>query len=71
MWKNILELRTNMRYNIIKVIGNGETTNMWHDQWSSIGIINDTVTTRSIHNTRLSENMTVSEMIANNMWRWP
>ncbi|PWA90456.1 heat shock protein 70 [Artemisia annua] len=71
MWKTILELRTKVRYNIIKVIGNGETTNMWYDQWSSIGVINDTVTTRSIHNARLSENMTISEMIANNMWRWP
>ncbi|PWA74210.1 RNA-directed DNA polymerase, eukaryota, Reverse transcriptase zinc-binding domain protein [Artemisia annua] len=70
MWKTLLELRSKVRYNTFKVIGNGQKTNMWYDQWSSLGVIKDIVTIRSIHNARFSENMSV-EMIANNEWRWP
>ena len=56
---------------MVKKIGNGKKTNMWYDQWSSLGVLKDTISTRSIHNARLSENMTVNEMIYNNQWRWP
>lgn len=44
---------------------------MWYDQWCNIGILGDVITTRSIHNARLSENVTVSDMIDNDKWKWP
>ena len=51
------------------MIGNGEKTNVWYDQWSSFGILIDVITTRSIYNARLNEEMSVKEMIANDKWR--
>ncbi|PWA88281.1 reverse transcriptase zinc-binding domain-containing protein [Artemisia annua] len=44
---------------------------MWYDQWSTIGILGEVLSTRNIHNARLSENLKVSEMIVNEQWRWP
>ncbi|PWA91577.1 RNA-directed DNA polymerase, eukaryota, Reverse transcriptase zinc-binding domain protein [Artemisia annua] len=57
-WKTLLDLRCKVRNNICKVIRNGRKTNMWQDQWSTIGILSDTVTVRSIHNARFPDNMT-------------
>ncbi|PWA89784.1 RNA-directed DNA polymerase, eukaryota, Reverse transcriptase zinc-binding domain protein [Artemisia annua] len=71
MWRTILDLRHKVRANICKAIGNGVQTNVWYDQWSNIGILGDVISTRSIHNARLSENLTVSDMIVNDQWRWP
>ncbi|PWA70878.1 reverse transcriptase zinc-binding domain-containing protein [Artemisia annua] len=70
-WANLLELMAKVRYNIVKNIGNGKKTNMWYDQWSRFGVLKDTISTRSIHNAKLSESMSVNEMISNNQWRWP
>ncbi|GJY81765.1 RNA-directed DNA polymerase, eukaryota, reverse transcriptase zinc-binding domain protein [Tanacetum coccineum] len=71
MWKTLLDLRSKVRNNIWKVIGNGRKINMWQDLWCNKGILSDIVTTRSIHNARLPDHMTVSEMIVNDKWCWP
>ncbi|GKA55522.1 RNA-directed DNA polymerase, eukaryota, reverse transcriptase zinc-binding domain protein [Tanacetum coccineum] len=61
----------NIWNNIWKVIGNGRKINMWQDLWCNKGILSDIVTTRSIHNARLPDHMTVSDMIVNDKWCSP
>ncbi|PWA45049.1 protein RMD5 [Artemisia annua] len=54
-----------------EVAKNQESVSSTYAEWSTIGILGEVLSTRNIHNARLSENLKVSEMIVNEQWRWP
>ncbi|GJX55147.1 hypothetical protein Tco_0285044 [Tanacetum coccineum] len=57
IWKTLLDLRGKIRKNVYKVLGDEKSTNVWHDQWSSVGIQSDIVNNRDIYNARLKDSI--------------
>ncbi|GJT39229.1 RNA-directed DNA polymerase, eukaryota, reverse transcriptase zinc-binding domain protein [Tanacetum coccineum] len=45
-WFCVLDLRGKIKRNVRKVLGNGKNTNVWYDQWSSVGTLSDMVNNR-------------------------
>lgn len=67
----MLDLRDKVKSSVWKVFGDGKSTNIQHDQWSNIGALNNIVTRRNVYNSRLKNNMNVSDMVIDNRWNWP
>ncbi|GJX03941.1 hypothetical protein Tco_0189857 [Tanacetum coccineum] len=70
-WKNLLEIRDQIKDKVIYKVGDGSKTSLWFDNWSSIGPLFQYITHRDLYDKRLSENITVRDMIVNERWRWP
>ncbi|GJV10401.1 RNA-directed DNA polymerase, eukaryota, reverse transcriptase zinc-binding domain protein [Tanacetum coccineum] len=70
MWKTLLDLRGKIRLNVMKILGDGKSTNVWFDHWSSVGILSDIVNSKDIYDARLKSNMSVWEVIKDNKWKW-
>ncbi|GKA59381.1 RNA-directed DNA polymerase, eukaryota, reverse transcriptase zinc-binding domain protein [Tanacetum coccineum] len=70
-WKNLLIIRDQVKDNIFYKVGNGTTTSLWYDNWSNIGPLFQYLTHRDLYDERLSENLTVKDMIVNGRWNWP
>ena len=69
MWKSLLDLRGKVKNSIWKVIGDGKSTNIWHDQWCHLGALDNIVSKRDMYNERLHNNMTINEMVDNGSWQ--
>ncbi|GJX94788.1 hypothetical protein Tco_0349374 [Tanacetum coccineum] len=67
IWKTLLDLRGKIKMNVMKVLGNGKSTNVWSDQWNSVGILSDIVNNRDIYDARLKSNMSVWDVINDNI----
>ncbi|GJU68574.1 RNA-directed DNA polymerase, eukaryota, reverse transcriptase zinc-binding domain protein [Tanacetum coccineum] len=70
-WKALLNLRSKIRNNILKKLGNGEDTNVWFDNWSNVGPICDIVPFKSRYEARLHEKSSVADMLNEKEWNWP
>ncbi|GJV05062.1 putative reverse transcriptase domain-containing protein [Tanacetum coccineum] len=70
-WKKILKVRGRIRDHIIHRIGDGRNTSLWFDNWYAICPLSDFISKRNIHNTGLTLNAKVSEVIVNGSWIWP
>ncbi|GJZ41300.1 hypothetical protein Tco_0588186 [Tanacetum coccineum] len=71
MLKNLFDLKSKVRKSIFNVLGDGKGTNIWYDQWSTMGILSEIVSNKDIYDARLASNMSVWDMISDNKWRWP
>ncbi|GKE62563.1 hypothetical protein Tco_1512930, partial [Tanacetum coccineum] len=70
-WKNLLSIRALIRNNVRYIIGNGKNTSMWFDNWCRLSPLSQIVTYRDLYDDRLSSDLSVSDMICNEQWRWP
>ena len=70
-WKTILRLRNEVREFMIKKIGDGASTNVVYDHWSTIGVLQNFITNRDIQNARLNANTVVRDMIVDGVFHWP
>ncbi|GKC86017.1 hypothetical protein Tco_1141734, partial [Tanacetum coccineum] len=62
-WKQILSLREKLRFHIVKQIGNGLNTFMWHDIWWACSPLRNHVSKELIRKNELNMNVKVVEMI--------
>lgn len=70
-WKILIDIRDLVQNHIKYMIGNGQRTSMWYDNWSSVGPLINSIDHRNIYDARLDRNSTVAGMIDNGMWKWP
>nr|GEY22959.1 hypothetical protein [Tanacetum cinerariifolium] len=70
-WKAIVNLRSKIRNNVWKEIGDGKKTNVWYDKWNYIGLLNEFIPFKKRYEARLSEQMDVADLIDNGNWIWP
>ncbi|GJV78163.1 hypothetical protein Tco_1509747 [Tanacetum coccineum] len=65
-WKALLNLRSKIRENVWKKIGDGKNTNVWFDKWCNEGPLCDIIPFRKRYEARLSERSSIADMIDNN-----
>ncbi|GJU49460.1 RNA-directed DNA polymerase, eukaryota, reverse transcriptase zinc-binding domain protein [Tanacetum coccineum] len=70
-WKNILNLRNDVRKFIVINVGNGETTSVIYDNWCKVGILQSFITHRDLYNARRNANMVVKDIVKNGICMWP
>ncbi|XP_022003148.1 uncharacterized protein LOC110900572 [Helianthus annuus] len=70
-WRKLLQLRSVVRNFIWSEIGNGVTTSAWFDTWSELGPLGQFISPRLISNAGFDLSSKVSDVYANNLWRWP
>ncbi|GJS86396.1 RNA-directed DNA polymerase, eukaryota, reverse transcriptase zinc-binding domain protein [Tanacetum coccineum] len=70
-WKNILNLRNDVRKFIFMNVGNGETTSVIYDNWCEVGILQSFITHRDLYNARINANMVVKDIVENGICMWP
>nr|GEU36621.1 RNA-directed DNA polymerase, eukaryota, reverse transcriptase zinc-binding domain protein [Tanacetum cinerariifolium] len=64
-WKAILNLRSKIRSNVWKQIGDGKSTNVWFDKWCNEGPLCEKITFRNRYEARMAEHLTVYDMMEN------
>ncbi|GKB03880.1 RNA-directed DNA polymerase, eukaryota, reverse transcriptase zinc-binding domain protein [Tanacetum coccineum] len=67
----ILSLREKIRNHIVKLIGDGWSTFMWHDTWWGSKPLSYHVSTDIIKKIGMDEDMKVADMIVGSTWKWP
>ncbi|GJZ28089.1 RNA-directed DNA polymerase, eukaryota, reverse transcriptase zinc-binding domain protein [Tanacetum coccineum] len=68
-WKNILELRNEIKEHMRKV-GNVCQISVWFDKWSDFGVLFSHLSYRALYNARLAHDCTLRDMIGVNGWNW-
>lgn len=51
--------------------GNGKNVSAWYDKWNDCGPLCTMINKRTIYNARLSDNITVAELVKDGQWQWP
>ncbi|GJZ17557.1 reverse transcriptase zinc-binding domain-containing protein [Tanacetum coccineum] len=69
-WRKVLQLRPLIRF-IWSSIGDGVTTSLWFDNWSSLGPLADFIPSRDRYTAGLTASSTVSDVFHNGVWNWP
>ncbi|GJR86569.1 RNA-directed DNA polymerase, eukaryota, reverse transcriptase zinc-binding domain protein [Tanacetum coccineum] len=70
-WKNLLEIRDQIKDYVVYKIGDGNRTSFWFDNWSEIGPLFDHITYMDLYDERLTSCLKVSDMIGEGEWKWP
>lgn len=70
-WRHILKLRVIAREKIRHIIGNGESTSLWHDNWHNIGPLFKRFGERIIYDSGLGKRAKVSDIVNGRDWKWP
>ncbi|GJY23016.1 putative reverse transcriptase domain, reverse transcriptase zinc-binding domain protein [Tanacetum coccineum] len=70
-WRKILSLRPIIRRFIWSKVGNGNTTSIWYDQWSTLEPLAHRVSSRDIVRSGLTLQSKVSDIVVNGTWSWP
>ena len=70
-WKSILKLRMEAREHIKAIIGNGQATYVWHDNWHPRGPLKDRYGSRIVYDLGLHHLAKVCEIWDGTKWRWP
>ncbi|GJY25759.1 putative RNA-directed DNA polymerase [Tanacetum coccineum] len=70
-WRKILSLRPIIRRFIWSKVGNGNTTSIWYDQWSTLEPLAHRVSSRDIVRSGLTLQSKVSDIVVNGSWSWP
>ena len=56
---------------MVTKLGNGKTTSLWFDNWSSVGALNSFVSHRDMYDARIAIDLKVYDMVFSNNWNWP
>ncbi|KAK9275845.1 hypothetical protein L1049_023118 [Liquidambar formosana] len=70
-WRKILQIRSKVRPLFKHVIGNGEVTFLWHDNWHPLGPLLPRFGTGVIYDAAIPLDAKVSYIIVANAWNWP
>ncbi|GKA59909.1 RNA-directed DNA polymerase, eukaryota, reverse transcriptase zinc-binding domain protein [Tanacetum coccineum] len=62
-WKDLLKLRDKVRDHVLWKIGDGTKVSAWNDRWDSLGHLSDTISSRDIHEARLTMESTLAELV--------
>ena len=71
VWRKILNLRTIVLPHIKVIVGNGQNTSLWYDNWSTLGPLATRYGSRIIYDSRLTKDTTVSSIIRGSTWAFP
>ncbi|GJT27388.1 RNA-directed DNA polymerase, eukaryota, reverse transcriptase zinc-binding domain protein, partial [Tanacetum coccineum] len=56
---------------VLYEVGKGNKIFIWYDKWNSFGTLGDVVSQRDLYDARLPMDAKVSDLISDNMWKWP
>ena len=70
-WLCLLKLRSSTRLLIKHVIGNGQATKLWYDNWHPMGPLDLCVGLNGLNNSLFNLEEPVSSVINNDLWQWP
>ncbi|GJZ14078.1 RNA-directed DNA polymerase, eukaryota, reverse transcriptase zinc-binding domain protein, partial [Tanacetum coccineum] len=70
-WKILLTIRDLIVNNVKCIVGNGNDTSLWFDNWSVMGHLFKTLSYRDLYDARLKEDLNLRDMITNGQWNWP
>ncbi|GKF02019.1 RNA-directed DNA polymerase, eukaryota, reverse transcriptase zinc-binding domain protein [Tanacetum coccineum] len=70
LWKNLLDLREDIRKHVQYKVGDGFSVSMWHDSWSMLPTLDSVVSRREIYSTgfTLAESTECSRAIKKCKW---
>lgn len=69
--RKLLKLRPKADNLIQHIIGNGQATSLWWENWHPLGPLIKKYGRRLLYDTQLGENAKVEEIIAAVRWNWP
>ncbi|XP_022852728.1 uncharacterized protein LOC111374304 [Olea europaea var. sylvestris] len=70
-WRKILGLRDIRRDKMKFRISNSRRASLWFDNWHPLGPLENIIGERIIHESRLSKQAKVADIIEGNTWSWP
>ena len=70
-WRKLLKLRDEMHNRISHIVGTGEDTFVWWDNWHPLGPLAKRFGNRIIYDSGMGKNAKVKELIENGEWKWP
>ncbi|XP_022030846.1 uncharacterized protein LOC110931776 [Helianthus annuus] len=71
-WRKILKLRASIRQFTWYEIGNGRSTNAWHDNWCNHSPLGAFITPRRIHGAGFNMSSKVADLVSHRSeWIWP
>ncbi|KAH7845388.1 hypothetical protein Vadar_001417 [Vaccinium darrowii] len=71
IWRKILNLRPLVQHHIKTIIGNGDRTSLWFDDWHPLGPLAERFGPRIIYDSGLPRDAKVSAIIKNSKWAFP
>nr|GEW18611.1 hypothetical protein [Tanacetum cinerariifolium] len=70
-WRKVLQLRPFIRKFVWHSIGDGTRTSIWYDQWCSLSLLADFISTRDMFRAGLSTTSKVPDVMGTNSLEWP
>ncbi|GJR51613.1 RNA-directed DNA polymerase, eukaryota, reverse transcriptase zinc-binding domain protein [Tanacetum coccineum] len=70
-WKTMMHIRDKIKDHVLYEVGMGNKISIWYDKWNSFGTIGDVISQRDLYDARLPMDARVSDLISDNMWKWP
>ena len=71
IWRKLLKMRTLFRNQIKHIVGDGNDTWLWFDDWLPLGPIQAGMGNRVIYDVGLPRTARVSAIVRENSWHWP
>ncbi|GJR35005.1 serine decarboxylase-like protein [Tanacetum coccineum] len=71
LWKNLLDLREDIRKHVQYKVGDGFSVSMWHDSRSMLPKLDYVVSRREIYSAGFTNDTTLAECIEDKKWKWP
>ncbi|PWA86331.1 Alpha/beta hydrolase fold-1 [Artemisia annua] len=71
IWMVLMGLRDRIRNHVINKIGNGKDVSIWYDIWGETDRLCNIIPKAARYAARLSDNLSVADMIDNGCWKWP
>ncbi|KAL6205027.1 hypothetical protein ACLB2K_022292 [Fragaria x ananassa] len=70
-WRKLLKIRELCCSFFVNIIGDGRATSLWFDNWHPLGPLTLRWSSNIIGKSGLSKSAMVSDVICNNLWRFP
>lgn len=70
-WRNILNLRQEVRNHLIVKLGDGSKTSMWFDIWSPVGALHRYISYMDLYDARFNARMIIREFVDDVNGQWP
>nr|GEV15128.1 hypothetical protein [Tanacetum cinerariifolium] len=70
-WKNLMEIRNEIRKHVWCKLGDGMTTSTWYDNWCEGSPLCRIISNKSIYSVGLSRDMMVADIVVDGNWTWP
>ena len=70
-WRNLLKIRPVIRDAFVNIIGNGNITNMWFDNWNELGPLSYVLRHREISAAGFNCKDKFKDIVTSPDWNWP